>query len=151
MKKIITPILLAWVLQSYMPVAKNPVMQKLSIDTIPVLLPATFTDDYNIRYQVSDTLWLQKPNAYYHILRWNRAEQYLIAKNGMNNPSDQGLFTRIDYMQFKNMEPYLWGFCLTTYNAKTDSLAEFSVVKVDRLNPKKGCNGYPFSRMKRVE
>jgi len=22
---------------------------------------------------------------------------------------------------------------------------------VDRLNPKKGCNGYPFSRMKKTE
>lgn len=120
-------------------------------DTIPVQLPASFMDDYGIRYTISDTLWMQLPSAKYHIIRWNREQQYVIAKNDNNNPSDQGLYTRIDYMRFSNMEPFKWGFCLSNFKAATDSLAEFEPTKTDRLNPRKGCNGYPFSRMKKIE
>jgi hypothetical protein len=118
---------------------------------LPVSLPALFTDDYGIRYNVSDSLFFQLPSSKYHILRWNIKEQYIIARNGVDNPTDKGLYTRIDYMKFENMEPFRWGFCLSTWNAKTDSLAEFTPVKVDRQNPRKGCNGYPFSRMKKIE
>jgi hypothetical protein len=127
------------------------VIKNMFVDTIPVALPANFTDDYGIKYSISDTLWYQLPSAKYHIIRWNLKEQYVIAKNGLGNPSDGGLYTRIDYMQFKNMEPFLWGFCLSNFNAQSDSLAEFSPTKTDRLNPRKGCNGYPFSRMKKIE
>jgi hypothetical protein len=118
---------------------------------LPVALPALFADDYGIRYKVSDSLFFQLPSSRYHIIRWNTTEQYIIARNGMNNPNDKGLYTRIDYMKLQNMEPFRWGFCLSNWNAKTDSLAEFTPVNVDRQNPKKGCNGYPFSRMKKIE
>ena len=53
-------------------------------------------------------------------------------------------------MTFSNMEPYFWGFCLTVYDAATEKIAK-KTAYVDRKNPKKGCNGYPFSRMKKVE
>lgn len=125
--------------------------QILSIDTIPVGLPATFMDDYGIKYAISDTLWLQQPKTKYHILRWNKKEQYLIARNGMDNSSDKGLYTRIDYVKFEHMEPYLWGFCLSIYKASSDSLAEFGSTNTDKLNPRKGCNGFPFSRMKKTD
>jgi hypothetical protein len=68
----------------------------------------------------------------------------------MKNPGDAGLYTRIDFMQFNNMQSWLWGYCLTAYNAKTDAIAE-AAAQADRANPKKGCGGYPFSRMKRAE
>jgi hypothetical protein len=48
------------------------------------------------------------------------------------------------------MAPFLWGFCLTTYDAKTIEEAQ-TKAKADRANPRKGCNGYPFSRMKRTD
>ena len=116
----------------------------------PEMLKGNFTDDYKIAYTINDTLWIQKPNAKYHIIKWNEEEQYLIARNDKNNPADGGLYTRIDYMTFENMSPFLWGFCLSAYNAPTEVAAE--VVKIgDRANPRKGCNGFPFSRMKRVE
>lgn len=120
-------------------------------DTIPAILPSNFVDDYGIQYNISDTLWLQQPDARYEILRWNLEEKYLIARNGKNNPSDEGLFTRIDYVKLDKMQPFTWAFCLTTFNAKTDSLAEFGPNKTDRMNPRKGCNGFPFSRMKQVD
>lgn len=119
-------------------------------DTIPVALPASFTDDYYSRYIISDTLW-QQGSAKYHILKWNKAEQYIIAQNDNNNRTEKGLFTRIDYMQFTEMPPYTWGCCYTTYDAKTEVQAESCQNKADRTNPRKGCNGFPFSRMKKVE
>jgi hypothetical protein len=124
--------------------------QKPAKDSIPAQLLGNFVDDYGIRYTIHDSLWLQHPSAAYHILKWNTKEQYIIAKNGDKNPGDRGLYTRIDYMSFNNMEPFLWGFCLSVFNAKTDSIAE-ATGHADRQNPKKGCNGFPFSRMKRVK
>lgn len=124
---------------------------KNSIDTLPVALPAQFIDDYGSQHTISKTLWIQQPSTRYHIIRWNLKEQYLVARNDENNPSEKGLYTRIDYMRFSGMEPYTWGYCLTTYNAPSDSLAEHSQVKADRQNPRKGCNGFPFTRMKKKE
>ncbi len=86
----------------------------------------------------------------YHILKWNTKDQYIIARNDAANPSEAGLYTRIDYMYFADMKPWRWGFCLTVYNAKSTTLAE-TTAKADRQNPKKGCNGFPFSRMKKEE
>ncbi len=116
----------------------------------PEMLKGSFMDDYKITYTINDSLWIQKPNAKYHIIKWNEKEQYIIARNDKNNPTDGGLYTRIDYMTFENMQPFLWGFCLSAYNASTEAAAE-AVKIADRENPRKGCNGFPFSRMKRVE
>lgn len=119
-------------------------------ENIPTLLKGNFIDDYGIQFTISDSIFLQHPNVKYHIISWDTAAQYLLARNDGNNPGDTGLFTRIDYMPLPNMEPFNWGFCLTVYKAKTIEDAR-SAVSADRLHPKKGCNGYPFSRMKRVE
>jgi len=119
-------------------------------DTVPSILKGNFTDDYKIRYHITDTVWTQLPNVKYHIISWNTKEQYLLARNDDKNPSEPGLYTRIDYMNFSNMEPFLWGFCLTTYDAKTLEEAQ-TAAKANRENPRKGCNGYPFSRMKRID
>ncbi|MES2777537.1 MAG: hypothetical protein V4722_25380 [Bacteroidota bacterium] len=116
----------------------------------PTLLIGDFTDDYGIRYQITDSVWTQLPTTKYHIIKWNVKDQYLIAKNDSANKTDKGLYTRIDYMQFENMAPYLWGFCLTLYDASNKEAAE-ATAAADRKNPRKGCNGYPFSRMKKIE
>ncbi len=119
-------------------------------DTIPYMVKGNFMDDYGIRYTINDTIWTQLPNIKYHIINRNTTEQYLLARNDEKNPGEPGLYTRIDYMIFSNMAPFLWGYCLTTYNAKTIEEAQ-EKAKADRENPKKGCNGYPFSRMKRTD
>ena len=106
-----------------------------------------FTDDYGIKYTITDTLWIQHPRTKFHIIKWNKQEQYIIARNNAKNPGDGGLYTRIDLMPFSNMAPWNWGYCLTAYKAPTDIAAE-AIAIADRKNPKKGCNGYPFSRMK---
>lgn len=113
----------------------------------PSFVKGTFVDDYDIKYSINDTLWVQHPNIKYHIIKWNVAEQYVIAKNGSGHKEDENKYTRIDFMTFEDMEPWKWGFCLTAYKAKTNTEAE-QTAAADRKNPRKGCNGYPFSRMK---
>lgn len=116
----------------------------------PDYMLGTFEDDYQVRYKITDTLWLQLSNTRYHIIKWNLEKKYIIAKNDAKNPGEGGLYTRIDYMTFDNMAPWKWGYCLTAYNAPTDATAE-ATAAADRANPMKGCGGYPFSRMKRVK
>ncbi len=123
---------------------------KTSSESIPTLLKGNFMDDYGIQFTINDSVWTQHPNVNYHIISWDTTAQFILAKNDNNNPGDHGLFTRIDYMLLPGMEPFNWGFCLTVYKAKTIEEAQ-SAISADRLNPKKGCNGYPFSRMKRTE
>ncbi|MDQ7947579.1 MAG: hypothetical protein REI78_02400 [Pedobacter sp.] len=119
----------------------------------PVQAPAfaigNFTDDYQITYSINDTLWIQYPNTKYRILKWNLEKQFLIAQNDAGNKTDRHKYTRIDFMSFTGMAPYTWGFCLTAYDADTPEMAEKKAI-ADRSNPKKGCNGYPFSRMKKT-
>ncbi|MES1214307.1 MAG: hypothetical protein ABUT20_02225 [Bacteroidota bacterium] len=122
--------------------------KKPFIDSVPTVLMGNFIDDYDIKYSINDTLWIQHPNVRYHILKWNVKEQYALAKNDDKNPSEAGLYTRIDYMLFPGMKPFLWGFCFTAYNATSISVAE-ATTQADRNDPKKGCNGFPFSRMKK--
>lgn len=117
-------------------------------DTIPAILKGNFTDDYGIAYSLNDSLFTQHPGIKYHIVQWNVKDQYFIAKNDAGNPSEPGLYSRIDYMYFQHMEPYQWGFCLTVYDAASDSIA-INSKPADRAHPMKGCGGFPFSRMKK--
>ena len=119
-------------------------------DSIPVRFSGNFTDDYGIHYTITDTLWTQHSGINYHIIKWDTIGQYLLAKNDSHNPGEANLYTRIDYMWFENMAPFYWGFCLTVYDAKTPEEAE-TKARANRENPKKGCGGFPFSRMKKVE
>ena len=117
--------------------------------SLPSLLRGVFEDDYGIRYTINDTFWIQHPGAKYRIIDCDTTQQYLLVQNDKANKTDGGLFTRIDYMSFTGMEPFRWGFCLTIYNANTLEKAK-ATITADRKNPKTGCSGFPFSRMKRL-
>ena len=109
----------------------------------------TFVDDYGIKYEIKNDSWIQEPNVKYHIIEWNEKEKFILAKNDKANPSEKELYTRIDLTNFENMGDFRWGFCLTKYNAV--SLAEArNWAAADKVNAKTGCNGFPFSRMKRL-
>lgn len=114
---------------------------------VPDYLVGSFQDDYNIEYELTEKLFFQKPGTRFHILKWNIDDQYFIARNDSLNSYDPNLYSRIDWVKFEEMLPFEWGFCLTAYNAATPDSAEIAAV-TDRNNPKTGCNGYPFSRMK---
>ena len=117
--------------------------------TPPPLLVGTFEDDYDIEYAISERLWHQYPDTRYHIVQWHATEQYLIAQNDAANPGDGGLWTRIDWIVLPEMEPYTWAFCLSAYAAPSQAEAEQADV-AERDRPRTGCNGYPFSRMRRT-
>ena len=119
-----------------------------SLKNIDSSLLGNFTDDYQIRYTITERSFTQHPGVKYNLLSYNQKEQYFIAQNDAGNVSDGGLYTRIDIMRFSNMEPWRWGFCLTAYQAPSRQAA-IQTAAADRSNPKKGCGGYPFSRMKR--
>ncbi|MTI89491.1 MAG: hypothetical protein FH748_16170 [Balneolaceae bacterium] len=120
-----------------------------SAQDLPDFITGSFQDDYNISYQISEDLWFQKPDARYHIVHWDLEKQFLVARNDSANPSQAGLYTRFDWMRFDDMPPYTWGHCMTVYDAESIEEAK-QVTSPDRKNPKKGCNGFPFSRMQKT-
>jgi hypothetical protein len=109
-----------------------------------------YLDDYGNQYDINDSLFTQMPHGRFHLVEWHRSDQFVIARNDSSNSSDPGLWTRIDWMHFSGMEPYTWGFCFTAYRAP-DRDAARATSAPDRTNPRTGCNGYPFSRMRSAE
>jgi hypothetical protein len=114
----------------------------------PPFLLGGFSDDYGAQYEITPTEWVQLPRARYRIVRWDVIGQFAIAQNDPGNPSDGNLWTRIDWVELPGMAPYFWGFCYTAYRAPTAAAAE-SVTAANRATPRTGCNGFPFSRMRR--
>ena len=115
----------------------------------PDLLLGTFMDDYGIGYEITDTSWALGGRDRYHIVAWDDSAGFLVARNGANNVEHPGKWTRIDWVRLEGMPPYEWAFCLIEYSAETRASAEANST-ADRANPRKGCNGFPFSRMRRV-
>ena len=110
----------------------------------------TFDDDYGIRYRIDAERWQQGERTMYLVTSWHAQAQYLIARNAPTNPSAPDKWTRIDWMPLHGMPPYTWAYCLSAYDAPTRDVAEATRV-AKRDSPKSGCNGFPFSRMKRAE
>lgn len=115
----------------------------------PALVLGEFQDDYGNRFSITPTEWFHQPRSRYHIVRWNPAGQYAIAQNDSTNRGEANRWTRIDWMVLPGMAPYEWGFCLTAYDAPTAAAAEATPTAL-RESPKTGCNGFPFSRMRRT-
>lgn len=122
----------------------------VSPTTAPAELLGTFEDDYGIRYTISSSSWRQGSGIEYHVVAWDPAGRSLIARNDDDNPSGGGQWTRIDWVRLEDMTPWTWAYCLTVYDAATRDAAE-SAPAADRASPRTGCNGFPFSRMRRVE
>ncbi len=113
------------------------------------LLIGTFQDDYGIRYRITPTAWVQLPGTTYRVELWVPGERYLIARNDSTNRHAAGLWTRIDWVLLTDMAPWQWAFCLAAWEAPTAAAAES--VRVARPDtPRTGCNGYPYSRMRRI-
>ena len=114
----------------------------------PALTLGSFEDDYKSTHVITAEEWRHGRAARYRIVKWNVAEQYLIAQNDANNPSDPKLWTRIDWMPLPTeMAPYTWAFCMSAYKAASAEEAEKAAI-ARRQTPRTGCNGFPFTRMK---
>jgi hypothetical protein len=117
--------------------------------TPPTALLGTFEDDYQNRFTISATEWLQLPHGKFNVVRWNAESRYLIAQNDAANSHAPGKWTRIDWVMLDGMAPWEWAFCLTAYEAPTADSAEATRTARPET-PRTGCNGYPYSRMKRM-
>ena len=115
----------------------------------PPFVLGTFEDDYGSTYDISETTWTHRGYARYHVVRWRPEAGYLVAQNDTTNPADGGLWTRIDWVRLDDMAPYEWAFCLSAYDAPTAEAAD-STRGARSEAPRTGCNGFPFSRMRRV-
>ncbi len=115
----------------------------------PAELLGTFEDDYGSVHRVSASAWRHGTHSTYEVLSWHSEAQYFIARNATSNRSGGGLYTRIDWMRLDGMAPYTLAFCLSAYEAVSVAAAE-SVRVANRSTPRTGCNGFPFSRLKRV-
>ena len=115
---------------------------------VPERLRGTFIDDYQILHRITDSSWSLGSRDRYRIVASNDSARYLIAQNDSNNASDPGKWTRIDWMELP-MPPYEWAFCLIEYKAESRTMAEANT-SADREHPRTGCNGFPFSRMRRT-
>ncbi len=116
----------------------------------PAALLGRFTDDYGNGFEITPALFAQQPHGRFHIVEWHAREQFFIARNDSANRADPGRWTRVDWMPFEGMAPYTWGFCLTAYRAASREAAR-ATPPADRVAPRTGCNGFPFSRMKPAE
>lgn len=116
----------------------------------PPSLLGAFDDDYGGRHTVSRTEWRQGTKARYAIVEWAPTERYLIARNTDDHPTAPGKWTRIDWVTLDGMAPWTWAFCFSAYDAPSrDSAAATRVAKPE--TPRTGCNGFPYSRLKRAE
>lgn len=113
----------------------------------PGALLGTFTDDYGSQYRITPERFEHLPRSVYLIAEWNVSERYFLAQNAAGNPTDGGLWTRVDWLEFSDQGPYGWGFCLTAYRAESREAAR-AVPAADRATARSGCNGFPFTRMR---
>ena len=124
--------------------------REASPGTPPTMLLGDFVDDYGIGHRIGTNEWLQRPGTRYRVVAWHADAQYLVARNDAGNRADAGKWTRIDWIALPGMPPWEWAFCLSAWNAATQAEAEHVTI-ARRDTPKTGCNGYPFSRMRRVQ
>lgn len=108
-----------------------------------------FIDDYGTRYTIQNDRWVQHPNAVYHPHAVHLNDRLLVARNDAENPTEAGLWSRIDWLLLDDDSEYAWGFCYAAYQAQSPEAA-LAEAASERSTPRTGCNGFPFSRMKRV-
>jgi hypothetical protein len=118
-------------------------------DSLPTFLIGAFEDDYGVQYHIDQEVFHLLPDDRYHILSVHRAEGYIILQNDSLNSFASGLFTRIDYQKLEDMEPYEWAFCFSSYDAASIEEAT-NQINTQKTDLKTGCDGFPFSRMKRL-
>lgn len=126
------------------------IVKSVSGDSPPPYVLGSFTDDYDVQYTISAESWKMAGAYVFHISSWDKEGQFLIAQNDPDNPDGGGQWTRIDYIPLEGMDPFSWAFCISAYD-KPDAESARLVLVADRGQPRTGCNGFPFSRMKPIE
>ncbi len=141
-------IVLAYIIGASACVPAHTARRTATIGEPPTALVGAYEDDYGGVYRITADSWRHGATAVYDVVAWHADSQYVVARNAPGNPSAPNQWTRIDWMPLTDMLPYTWAFCFTAYDAPTRRAAETTPAAV-RATPRSGCNGFPFSRMKR--
>ncbi len=112
----------------------------------PAAILGAFVDDYDTRYRISATEFVEGRSVY-QVIEWRPKEQYFLARNADSNRTDGGKFSRVDWVMLPDQGAYTWGYCHSAWKAPTVDSARATLV-VDRGVPRVGCNRRPFTRMK---
>lgn len=116
---------------------------------LPGYMIGGFSDDYENQYTISDSVFLMGSTTIIHILEWDEEKQFFIGQNDSSNTYDPLQFSRIDWIELSEMEPFTWAFCMSAYKAPSADSAR-ATNTTNPVSPKTGCNGYPYSRMKPI-
>lgn len=114
----------------------------------PAGMIGTFADDYGSSHTVTPGEWTHHPRIRYRIVQWDTTRQFILARVARPGSDSLGPWVRIDWMRFDGMPPWNWGFCLAIWDAPTRAAA-LAAPQSDRLEPRKGCGRFPFTRMAR--
>lgn len=116
---------------------------------VPQFLTGEFVDDYGIEYSISAQEWLQHPATRYRIVAWLPGERILVQSDS-GSSGGPGLWTRIDWVRLEDAGTgYVWAYCYAAYDARSREEV-VAAPPAQQDSPRIGCNGYPFSRMKRT-
>ncbi|MEK9509302.1 hypothetical protein WI460_13975 [Gemmatimonadota bacterium Y43] len=119
-------------------VAERPVSPEL-----PGPLVGHFVDDYGEERTVSSRRWTPHRGTALVVERWSVGEQWLLLRH-----PESALWTRVDWVELDDAE-WRWAFCLTSWDQPSAAAALREGTGVaDRTNPRVGCNGSPFTRMR---
>lgn len=107
-----------------------------------------FVDDYGTGHTIDDSLWVHGPRNRYHLVEWHPESGFVLARNDVANVADGGRYDRIDWLMLRDGNEWTWAFCIATWDAPSLAAAR-AVTLADTTNPRSGCGGYPFTRMRR--
>jgi hypothetical protein len=113
----------------------------------PEIVLGAFEDDYGNRFTITPDAWVMGGSARYSVMRWDRVGRFVVLRNDASNLTGAGLWTRIDWAELDDMDPWTWAFCMSAYDALTPEAA-VAATSADRGALRTGCHGFPFSRMR---
>lgn len=112
----------------------------------PAVLLGDFVDDYDTRYRLTADRF-REGRTTYRIVEWQPAAEYLLAQQTDSTGADLARWSRFDWVMLPDQGVYRWGYCHSAWRAPSLDSARRTLV-VDRTNPRRGCNGHPFTRMR---
>lgn len=115
--------------------------------TPPAALLGDFIDDYNTRYGITADRF-REGRTTYRIVEWHPAAQFLLAQQTDSTGATVARWSRFDWVMLPDQGAYRWGYCHSAWRAPSLDSARHTLV-VNRDNPRRGCNGNPFTRMRR--
>jgi hypothetical protein len=108
-----------------------------------------WVDDYGNPHNITESVWSQGHDNNYNIKQVDCKHSFFVAQNDAANIWDPLKWSRYDWVFSESIpEPYVFGFCMATWNATTQKEAEMAN-GVDHNDLYKGCFGWPFTILKR--